>query len=111
GNVHVQPAVENSREAVAKWLGKVKENRGVYLLYPGRKLAWHARYGKVSLGFFETQAEAVAAREAYFSQNPNARRQGRGYAITGTKERPRYQVMVGRKYVGTFRTPEEALAA
>ena len=42
GNVHIQLATENSREAVEKWRGKVKDNRGVYCLYPGRDLAWMA---------------------------------------------------------------------
>lgn len=111
GNVHIQLSTENSREAVSKWRGQVKENRGVYCLYPGRKLAWLSKVADVSLGYFETEAEAVAAREKYFTKNPGARRQGRGYAFTGTKESPRYQVMVNKTYVGTYKTTEEALAA
>lgn len=113
GNVHIQLATENSQEAVAKWKGKTKANRGVFCLYPGRELAWLAKVGNTSLGFYRTEAEAVAAREAYFESNPQRIRKGRGYAICRGKDgKPdRYQVMVGKKYVGSYSTPEAALAA
>ena len=115
GNVHIQLATENSKEAVAKWKGKTKPNKGVYCLYPGRELAWFARVGKKPLGFFATEAEAVAARVAFFQTNPDAqtRSTGRGYAhIKAQKGRSeRFQVMVGKKYVGCYPTPEAALAA
>ena len=113
GNVHIQLATENSQEAVAKWKGKTKPNRGVFCLYPGRDLAWLAKVGKTSLGFYRTEAEAVAARDAYFESNPQRIRKDRGYAICrGKNGKPdRYQVMVGKKYVGSYLTPEAALAA
>lgn len=113
GNVHIQLATENSKEAVAKWRGKTKPNRGVFCLYPGRELAWLAKVGETSLGFYRTEAEAVAARDAHFETNPQRIRKGRGYAICrGKNGKPdRYQVMVGKKYVGSYSTPEAALAA
>lgn len=69
GNVHIQLATENSREAVAKWAGKEKANKGVFLLYPGREQSWLAKVGKQSLGFFFTEREAVEARNAYITAN------------------------------------------
>jgi hypothetical protein len=65
GNVHIQSCVENSREAVAKWRGKTKANRGVYFLYPGLATPWLSKLGKKSLGLYATETEALAAREAY----------------------------------------------
>jgi DNA-binding CsgD family transcriptional regulator len=111
GNVHIQLATENSREAVEKWRGKVKQNRGVFCLYPGRELAWLAQVGKVRLGFHRTEGEAVAARAAYLAANPQAR--GRGYALVkGVEGRAdRFQVVVGRTYVGTYHSAEAAVAA
>lgn len=115
GNVHIQLATENSKEAVAKWKGKDKANRGVFCLYPGREMAWLARVGKTSLGFYKTEAEAVAARAAFLEDHPEirAQTQGRGYAVICGKDgrQNRYQVMVGKKYVGSYLTPEAALAA
>lgn len=64
GNVHIQTIAENSREATKKWIGKTKENRGVFHLYPGLEKGWQAKVGRVSLGYFATEAEAVAARSA-----------------------------------------------
>ena len=113
GNVHIQLATENNKDAVSKWKGKTKANRGVFCLYPGRELAWLAKVGKTSLGFFRTEQEAAAAREAYFAANPQHKRQGRGYAVIHGKDgkQDRYQVVVGKKYVGSYLTPDEALAA
>lgn len=68
GNVHIQLCSDNGREAVAKWRGKVKENRGVFCLYPGRAKAWMAQVQGVSIGFFETEAGAVEARKAELSR-------------------------------------------
>lgn len=62
GNVHIQSNVENGREAVQRWAGKVKKNRGVFNLYPGSATPWLAQVGKTRLGYFATEAEAVAAR-------------------------------------------------
>jgi hypothetical protein len=69
GNVHVQLATENSREAVSKWMGKTKSIKGVFCLYPGRDLAWQAKVGKVSLGFFASAEQAGEARAAYMQRN------------------------------------------
>jgi len=69
GNVHIQLATENSREAVEQWRGKVKESRGVFCLYPGTKTPWLAKCGKERLGLHETEQQAVAARHAYMTAN------------------------------------------
>lgn len=114
GNVHVQLCTDNSRDAVAKWIGKTKANRGVFLLYPGRDKAWLARVGRVRLGFFETEAEAVAARDAYIKES-GARTfatlgYGRGWSFRASnKVRPYMVQVIGTK--ATFHaTPEEARA-
>lgn len=115
GNVHIQLATENSREAVEVWRGKTKTNRGVFCLYPGRSLAWMAKVGRKSLGFYVSEADAIAARNAYLAAHPEVAGvlRGRGYShIKGQNGRAdRYQVMVGRKYVGSFLTADEALRA
>lgn len=113
GNVHIQLATENSKEAVAKWRGKKKANRGVFCLYPGREMAWFAKAGKANLGFYKTEADAVAARDAFIAAHPELHIQGRGYAVIRGKDgkQDRYQVVVGKKYVGSYLTPDEALAA
>lgn len=113
GNVHIQLATENSKEAVARWKGKTKANRGVFCLYPGRELAWLAKHGKKSLGFFKTEAEAVAARNAFLAAHPELMVMGRGYShVRARKGRSeRFVVTVGRKYIGSYQTTEEALAA
>lgn len=70
GNVHIQPCVDNSREAVDKWRDKpVKANRGVFCLYPGRARPWLAKRGKKSIGYFATEAEAAAARAEFIAAN------------------------------------------
>lgn len=67
GNVHIISSVENSREAVEKWRGKTKVNRGVYNAYPGRAHPWKAKYGKSVIGYFATEEEASAARAAFIN--------------------------------------------
>lgn len=69
GNVHIQLVSDNSKEAVKKWLGKVKENRGVFFLYPGRANPYLAKYKNVRLGYFATETEAVAARNEAIAQD------------------------------------------
>lgn len=64
GNVHIQTAQDNSREAVKKWLGKKKANRGVFHLYPGTSRPWCAKIRNRSIGYFSTEEEAVIARNA-----------------------------------------------
>jgi DNA-binding CsgD family transcriptional regulator len=74
GNVHVQLATENGREAIQKWKGKQKAVRGVFYLYPGLSRPYMAKVGKKSLGRYATEEEAVAARMAYIQAN--------GYSVT-----------------------------
>lgn len=111
GNVHIQLAVENSREAVEKWRGKAKENRGVFLLYPGRELAWCARVGKVSVGFFATEEDAVIARDQYMRENKGSVRKTKGYGVDLRGKHVRYQVTLDRRHIGMFDTPREAVLA
>lgn len=81
GNVHIQLVEDNSREAVKKWRGKTKPNRGVFHLYPGSDNPWMAKAGKKRLGCFATEAEAVAVRDAWLTSNPPANtRAGRAQA-------------------------------
>lgn len=69
GNVHIQLGQANSQEAVSKWRGKHKDNRGVFLLCPGYAKPWMAKVGRKSLGYFPTEEDAVAARIAYVQQH------------------------------------------
>lgn len=69
GNVHIQLATENGREAVKKWKGKTKANRGVYLIFPGREKAWLACVNRVRLGYFSSEQEAVQAQITYCKTN------------------------------------------
>lgn len=115
GNVHIQLATENSREAVEKWRGKVKENRGVFLLYPGRAKAWMATYKRKSVGFFETEQEAVAARLSAMNADPEGGRPNGAKGWTYRPEaryaaKPYYMQCAGTKSKG-FATQAEAEAA
>ena len=65
GNVVIQLATDNSRDAVDKWRGKTKEHKGVFCLYPGRDRAWLAVAGKCRLGYFTSAEDAAAARLAH----------------------------------------------
>lgn len=98
GNVHIQLVTDNSREAVAKWEGKTKAIRGVFCLYPGRDKAWHAKVGKVSLGYFTSAEEAGAAREAYMQANDikgtYGLGRGRGWTYLKTAKKNPYMVQV-----------------
>lgn len=69
-NVHVQTTQENSREAVAQWVGKSKPIKGVFCLYPGREKAWLAKAGKANIGYFASAEEAGAARDAWIAEHP-----------------------------------------
>ena len=112
GNVHIQLATENNREGVEKGRATTARNTGVYMLYPGSHRPWTARVSRKFLGNFETEQEAVAAREKYLRENPS-KTSGRGYATLkrGNGRHTYYQVMVGKKYIGTYKTPDDALAA
>lgn len=69
GNVHIQLATENSLEAVQKWIGKTKPNRGVYHLFPGSSRPWVVRIARLQIGRYATEAEAVSARMEYIRIN------------------------------------------
>lgn len=114
GNVHIQPCVENSREAVKKWSGKVKANRGVFLLYPGLSAPWLAKYGNKSLGYFVTEAEAVKARAEYMAANGLTDRtvgRGRGWTILKSARSRPYQMQGPGGARSYHATQEEAEAA
>jgi DNA-binding CsgD family transcriptional regulator len=111
GNVHIQLSTDNNRQGLAKCRSNKAPHTGVWLMYPTLSKPWMAAYGRTKLGCYATEGEAAEARAAYIEANgltPPAR--GRGYyVIRGKTER--YQVRVGEKYIGTFRTPDAALAA
>jgi hypothetical protein len=116
GNVHIQLCQENSREAVRKWRGKTKANRGVFCLYPGRARAWLAVVGKTRLGFFVSEEEAVAARVAYAKEHGldmAARRVGGGKGWTLLKRvKSRPYMMQGPGGARSYHaTEDEARAA
>jgi hypothetical protein len=69
GNVHIQLNDENGREAVAKWKGKSKSVRGVFLLYPGLSKPYLAKVGKKALGYFASEEDAVQARCDFAAAN------------------------------------------
>lgn len=114
GNVHIQLAADNSREAVDKWRGKVKEHRGVFCLYPGRAKAWMATVSGKSIGYFETEAEAVEARSAELvrrGKKPAGLGGGRGWTYDARcKNRPYTMQCTGVK-TQRFATQAEAEAA
>lgn len=114
GNVHIQLADENSREAVDKWRGKAKQNRGVFCLYPGRELAWYAKANGVSLGFFKTESEAASARAEYLAKTGqiDATRigRGRGWTYVAKNKKNPYLMQICGISKGCA-TEEEAVAA
>lgn len=70
GNVHIQLATENSREAVKQWRDKpAKEHRGVFCLYPGLAKPYMAKVGKKCLGYFASAVEATQARRKYAAEH------------------------------------------
>jgi hypothetical protein len=69
GNVHIQLCTKNSLEAVEKWRGKRKDNRGVFNMYPGTQRPWIARIGDKQIGRYATEAEAVTQRICYAKAN------------------------------------------
>ena len=113
GNVHVQLSTKNSQDAVAKWRGKEKAIRGVFCLYPGRELAWLAKYGKKPLGYFATAEEAGAAREAYMTANNISSApvlgRGRGWTLVKNASKPYLMQCCGESK--GFATQAEAEAA
>lgn len=104
GNVHIQLCQENSREAMDQWRGKVKAHRGIFALFPGSSRPYVAKFGRRQIGRFASMDEAVAARRDFLLANPGLARSGRGW----TRNKGKYQVVVGGKYIGLFSTQEEA---
>ena len=113
GNVHIQPCVENSRDAVSKWKDKpAKKNPGVFLLYPGLATPYLAKVGKARLGLFATEDEAVAARVAYVAEHGirHGTGSGRGWTFVKANTRRPYQ-MQALGVSACFATQQEAEAA
>lgn len=69
GNVHIQLCTVNSQEAVEKWAGKKKPIKGIYCMYPGREMAWLAKYGNTRLGYFSSAEAAADARHKYMVEH------------------------------------------
>lgn len=118
GNVHIQLATENSRDAVKLWRGKPKANRGVFLLFPGREKAWLAVVSGVRLGYFSSEKDAVAAQVAYCEANgitlvetKGAAGSGRGWTYRPGGGKLPYQVVLAGKYIGVYATESEAVSA
>lgn len=74
GNVHIQLSTENNSEGRKKTLAQGRKNAhvGVYCLTPGAEHAWHARYGRIELGRFCTEQEAVYARASFLAERAGA---------------------------------------
>ena len=72
GNVQVITNATNVRlyqlQRPSSQRRRPKEQRGVYLMYPGYPRPFNARYGKRSLGLFETEELARAARNSYLAK-------------------------------------------
>jgi transposase len=124
GNVHIQLCTENNSEFIIKNKGKRNANPGVYLMYPGLSRPWSAKVSKKHIGNFATEEEAIAARNEYLRTRPPVIRRGaagRKYGPGGNGHLGRglgyqrlpsgFKVMVGRKYLGIFKTEEAAIAA
>lgn len=70
GNVHIQLATQNSREAVDQWRGKpAKKNPGVHLMYPGLSKPYMVKVSKKFLGYYATEEEGVQAGAEYIAAN------------------------------------------
>jgi hypothetical protein len=67
GNVEIKTLSENSAEAFSRKPNK--KNKGVFNILQGRERSWLSKYGKLSLGWFASEEEAVAAREKYITEN------------------------------------------
>lgn len=114
GNVHVQPCVENSREAVNKWRGKVKDHRGVFLLYPGARNPFLAQCGRTRIGFFATEQAAAEARAAFMAERgitESGLGKGRGWTHLKTAKARPYQMQGPGGARSYHATQEEAEAA
>jgi hypothetical protein len=115
GNVHIQSNSENGREATKQWIGKEKQNTGVFLLYPGLKNPWFAKVGKVRLGLFPTEEAAVQARRAYCVEHGlpvsgSGLGSGRGWTLKPRSKTRPYQVQVKGTKATYHATQEEAEA-
>lgn len=111
GNVHVQLSTENNSEGIRKSMRNKANNTGVWKILPGSLKPWQAAVGHKKLGFFATEEEATAARAEYVREHYPHGIRGRGYTVVKGKAADRYQVTAAGKYIGTYLTPEAALAA
>lgn len=70
GNVYITTGAANICEARARSKPRNPDPlmRGVYLIYPGRTLAYIAKHGNRSLGYYRTLDEARAAKAAYLAE-------------------------------------------
>ena len=116
GNVHIQPCVENSRDAVKTWQGKApKKNPGVFLLYPGLATPYLAKIGRKSLGLFATEEDGAKARIEYAAANGIRLGSGRvgggkGWTLQRSRKNPYYMQGPGNAN-SSHATQEEAEAA
>jgi hypothetical protein len=68
GNVYVSLFEENGREYQRNKAGAPKSvSTGVCRVYPGLRKSFLAKYGRKSLGLFETASEAIAARQLFMA--------------------------------------------
>lgn len=109
GNVFIQTANANSREALVGKRPRIDGAQGVWCLYPGNAKPWVAKFSNKSIGSFSSQEEALQARKAYLQENLKTHRH-RGYAYISGRKNP-YQVMVGKKYVGCYASADAAIEA
>lgn len=114
GNVHIQLADENNREAVEKWRGQFKENPGVFCLYPGYQRPWMAQVSGKSIGLFATEEEAVEARAktlAERGQTAGGFGRGRGWTYVAKNKNKPYLMQCAGVTCKAFATQAEAEAA
>jgi hypothetical protein len=114
GNVSIKPSTENNREAMLRdgQRGKKLFHTGVYLIYPGNASPWLARVGRKTIGAFPSMEAGMAARETYIKENGcKVLGNERGYTVVRKRKTVFYQVQVGRKYVGIYKSHEAAVAA
>lgn len=116
GNVHIQSAVENSREASKQWAGKQKKHRGVHCLYPGTPRPYIVKLQQKMIGGrrFATAEEAADFRANYIAEHgirlKSVAGTGRGWTyIAACTQRP-YMAQACGKNLGYFATAEEAEA-
>ena len=109
-NVYITTGANNGREYRSNCKVKCGDRQGVYLMYPGYSKPWMAKYGKISLGLYATEAEARTVRNRYIKDNRILER-GRGKGYHWRAKANRYIVNLYGRYRGSFKTLREAEAA